>query len=184
LPTDEELIWEIQSGSQAAMEVLVKRYYKTVFGFLYRKIGDYHTAYDLTQEVFIRVMKSLASYQEDGKFEHWLMTVSIHCCHDYFRSREYAEKAHVVEYDDRYEEPNVSNLLEKSLRHQEVKAAILSLPEEQRDAVILYYYNGYKIREISKLTNAKEATVKSRMRQALIKLKIALLRGEQYAKQD
>ena len=46
--TDEELIEEIIQGSQAAMEVLVNKHYKSVFAYLYRKTGDYHTAFDLT----------------------------------------------------------------------------------------------------------------------------------------
>lgn len=181
MPTDEELVAEILRGSQAAMEVLVKRHYKTVYAFIYRKTGDYHTAYDLTQEVFIKVMKALSSYRAKGMFEHWLMVISQNCCHDYHRSREYAEKVNVIGYDDIYEAPNVSNILEKSLKHQEVKAALMSLSEEQRDAVILYYYNGYKIKEISKLTKAKEATVKSRIYQGLKKLRATLSRGERFA---
>lgn len=183
MSTDEELIAEILNGSQAAMEVLVNRHYRGVFGFIYRKTGDYHIAYDLTQEVFIKVLKSLPGYREKGKFVHWLMAISVNCCHDYHRSREYAEKKNTMEYEDLYRHPNVSNLLDKSLQHLEVKAAILSLNEEQRDAIILYYYNGYKIREISKITNSKEATVKSRIHQAVNKLKASLLGGDRRAKQ-
>lgn len=181
MPTDKELVEEILKGSQAAMEVLVKRHYKTVFSFVYRKIGDYHNATDLTQEVFIKVLKALTVYQDVNKFEHWILKIAINCCRDYFRSKEFSQQNNIVEYDDAYIETNVCNMLEKSLYQYEVKAAIMLLPEEQKETVILYFYNGYKIKEISKLTNTKEATVKSRLHQAQNKLRKTLVGGEYYA---
>lgn len=184
MPTDGELIAEISKGSQAAMEVLVKRYYKTTFAFIYRRLGDYHTAFDLTQEVFVRVLKSLQSYHESSRFEHWLMKIAVNCCRDYYRSREFSDKTYSAEFEDTYAESNVTNLFEESLSHQEIKDAILSLPEEQKEAVILYFYSGYKIREISKLTSAKEATVKSRLHQATMKLRKILSGGEYGEKQQ
>lgn len=183
MPTDEELIAEIRNGSQAAMEVLVKRHYKTTFAFIYRKLGDYHTAYDLTQEVFIRVFKSLQSYRESSRFEHWLMKIAINCCRDYYYSREFVEKNCSAEFEDTYVESNVTDLFQESLSRQEIKDAILSLPEEQKETLLLYFYNGYKIREISKLTNVKEATVKSRLHQASMKLRKILSGGEYGEKQ-
>jgi RNA polymerase sigma factor (sigma-70 family) len=177
VPTDEELITEFQSGSQSAMEVLVRRYYKTIFAFLFRKFGDYHLAYDLTQEVFIRVLKTLSGYREYGRFEHWLIKITVNVSRDYFRSREFKEKTGTVEYADSDMDSHVTNLFESSLEYREIRESVLSLPEDQRDAVILYYYNGYKIREISKITNAREATVKSRIHQAIGKLRKSLLGG-------
>lgn len=178
MPTDEELIAEFLHGSQAAMEVLVKRYYKTVFAFLFRKLGDYHLAYDLTQEVFIRVLKALSGYRADGRFEHWLIKIAVNLSRDYFRSRQFTEKTGTVTYADAGAEHRVSNLFENSLQYQEIREALSALPEEQRDAVILYYYSGYKIKEISKITKTKEATVKSRIRHALIRLQKSLSGGE------
>jgi RNA polymerase sigma factor (sigma-70 family) len=178
---DEELIEEISKGSHAAMEVLVKRYYKTVFAYIYRKLGDYHAALDLTQEVFIKMLKSLPSYRARNKFEHWIIKIAVNSCRDYFRSRQYSEQCNIISLDESCVEPNVCNLLEKSLTRQEIKAAVLSLPEEQKETILLYFYNGYKIKEIAKLTQAKEATVKSRLHQALSKLK-KTIGGEWYAR--
>lgn len=183
MPTDEELIAEILQGSQAAMEVLVKRNYKAVFACIYRMLGDYHSALDLTQEVFIKVLKSLPSYRESSRFEHWVIRIAVNCCRDYFRSRQYSEQRNVIELDENRAGANVCSLVEKSLTRQEIKSAVLSLPEEQRETVILYFYSGYKIREISDLTHTKEATVKSRLHQAINKLKKILTGGERYAEE-
>lgn len=176
VPTDEELITEFLQGSQAAMEVLVKRHYKAVFAFLYRKTGDYHFSYDLAQEVFIRVLKALPSYHANGRFKQWLMKITINISKDYFRSRAFIEKSSTVEYMD--VDSHISPFFENSVAYCDIRNAVLALPEDQSDAILLFYYNGYTIREISKMTNAREATVKSRIHQAVSKLKKALLGGE------
>lgn len=182
MPTDEELIAEFLNGSQAAMEVLVKRHYKMIYAFFYRKTGDYHLSYDLTQEVFIRVLKTLSNYRSIGRFEHWLMKIAVNLNRDYFRSRASSEKNDTVEYLEEEVDSHVSPLFESSLEYREIRDAVLDLPEDQREAILLFYYNGYKIREISKITNTREATVKSRIHQAVGKLKRSLFGGECDAK--
>ncbi len=181
MPTDSELIKEILDGSQSAMEVLIRRHYKVVFGFIYRHLGDYHTSFDLTQEVFIKVMKSLKYYRESNRFEHWLIKIAVNCCRNYYSSRECADKGRLVPFDEKMKDSNITNLFDQSLKQQEIKRALLSLSKDQRDAIILYYYSGYKIREISKITGSNEATIKSRLHQALKKLKKLFAGGEYFA---
>ncbi len=89
--SDEELIEEILRGSQAAMEVLVKRHYKSVFAYVYRKTGDYHTAFDLTQEVFIKMLKALHHYNGVGKFTNWLFKIAHNSCLDHLRASQAKE---------------------------------------------------------------------------------------------
>lgn len=179
IPADEELIEEIKSGSQAAMEVLVKRHYKQIFAYIYRTVSDYHTAYDLTQEVFIKMMQSIDRYQGKGKFPNWLITIAVNHCRDYFRSRHFQQKEQEQELQkyitDRRE--NVWDLLSKKWDSEQVKRAIESLPSFQREAIVLRYFHDYKIKEISEITDAKESTVKSRIRQGTIKLKRMLEGG-------
>lgn len=181
LPTDSELIKEILDGSQSAMEVLIRRHYKTVFAFIYRHLGDYHTSYDLTQEVFIKVMKSLKYYRESNQFEHWIVKITVNCCRNYYSSREYADKNLLLSYNEITEESNITNIFDQSLNQQEIKKALSLLSKDQRDVVILFYYFGYKIREISKITGSNDATVKSRLHQALKKLKKIFVGGDYFA---
>ena len=77
LPTDDELVEEILNGSKAAMDVLVRRHYKNIFSYVYRKTGNYHLAYDLTQEIFIKMMKSIKNYKQQGKFSSWLLKIAV-----------------------------------------------------------------------------------------------------------
>lgn len=180
MPTDDELILDILKGNQASMEVLVNRYYKSIFAYIYRKTGDYHKAYDLTQEVFIKMIKGLKKYKRKGSFKSWLFTIANNHCTDYFKSSNYKYESNVFELDENItdENSNVSDIFSKNLERKQIKEAILSLPEYQRDTIILKYYHNFKIKDIAKITNTKEATVKSRLKQGLDKLKKWLIGGE------
>lgn len=81
--TDEELVADILSGSRSAMDVLVRRYYKTVYAYVYRKTSDKQLSYDLTQEVFMKMLKSLSSFKNTGSFKNWLITVTVNHIRDY-----------------------------------------------------------------------------------------------------
>ncbi len=180
--SDEELIAEILRGSQAAMEVLVKRHYKSVFAYVYRKTGDYHTAFDLTQEVFIKMLKALHHYNGIGKFTNWLFKIAHNTCLDQLRASQTKGMQQQVELDDRFpdEHASVWPLLEKKLARKRIQKAIASLPEEQREAVILKYYHDLRIKDIAQITQSKEATVKSRLKRGLARLR-TLLEGDENA---
>lgn len=71
--SDNQLIKEILNGNEAAMELLVKRYYAMIQSFIYRLTGDYNLSYDLTQEIFIKMMKGLNRYDyRKGDFKPWI----------------------------------------------------------------------------------------------------------------
>ncbi|MBM7541644.1 RNA polymerase sigma factor [Amphibacillus cookii] len=178
MQSDQSLIEEIKSGSQAAMEVLVKKHYRMIFAYTYRKVGDYHLAYDLTQEIFIKMIKSIKNYSGQGKFQHWLLKIAVNHCRDYYRSRAYKYKDKITKIDHQVvdERKNVEDLLSKKQRSVKVKAAIDQLPPYQREVIILKFYQGLKIKQIAQLTEVKEATVKSRLKQGKDKLK-SLLKG-------
>ncbi|WP_130808144.1 RNA polymerase sigma factor [Senegalia massiliensis] len=184
MPTDEELIEEINKGSQAAMEVLVKKYYKSIFSYIYRKIGDYHISYDLTQEVFIKMMKSINKYEGRGKFNNWILKIAVNHCNDYYKSKTFKNRTRETQLEDRMSENNdkVWDLLKKKIERNLVKKEILRLPDYQKDVLILRYYHDMKLKEIADITESKESTVKSRLRQGTCKLKKNLLGGEDIEK--
>lgn len=119
MPSDEELIEEIHRGSQAAMEVLVRRYYKIIFAFLYRKTTDYHMSLDLTQETLIKMMKSLVMYKAQGRFSHWLITIAANVCRDYYRSKQYKDQQMKPLQSSLLDEfsNNIEDLLSQKIEH-------------------------------------------------------------------
>ena len=180
--TDEKLIKEIIKGNESAMEILVKRYYDLVHSFIYRNTNDYNIAYDITQDVFIKMMKNIDKYQiENGKFKSWVLKIAVNTTKDYFRSNIYKQRTQSYdianqEIEDR---TNVVDILSKKEESVKIKEAIENLPKLQREAVILKYYNDLKIKEISYITGENENTIKSRLFNGVKNLK-KLLGGDNY----
>jgi RNA polymerase sigma factor (sigma-70 family) len=173
MPSDDELIKEIHQGSQAAMEVLVRRYYKMIFAYLYRKTADYHISLDLTQETMIKMMKSLTIYKGQGKFTHWLITIAVNVCRDYYRSRQYKEYLTSPLQNSIQFEPNsnVEDLLSQQEERLQIQCALQELSDSQREAIVLRYYHEMKVCEIAQVTGSHESAVKSRLFQGIAKLK-------------
>jgi RNA polymerase sigma-70 factor (ECF subfamily) len=136
LPTDEQLIMEINGGSQAALEVLTKRYYKHVYAYLYRKIGSTHTVYDLTQDVFVKMMRGLPTYTRKVSFHSWLYTIAVNCCRDYYRSAAYRQSLTAMEYEEYHQQSNgesVSYIFERRETRKQLRQAIQALPDVQSE---------------------------------------------------
>lgn len=177
---DEELVREIKTGSEAAMEVLTRRYYKTIFAFVYRKTGDRELAADMTQDVFIKMMKKIMAYSDKGSFRSWLFTITVNHCRDYWRSRAYRMSGRQTRMSEDLigrRDDDVPFIFEQKETRKAVVAAIGQLPEEQKDVVLLRFYHEMKIREIAEVVGVGESTVKSRLRQGLRKLRIFFKRG-------
>ncbi|SHJ77358.1 RNA polymerase sigma-70 factor, ECF subfamily [Clostridium cavendishii DSM 21758] len=170
--TDEQLVNEIIDGNKSAMEVLVNRNYKLVFSIIYRNTQDYHVSLDLTQETFMKMLVSINSYKSNkGNFKNWIITIALNACKDYFKSAYVRRNVLTDEIIQEHEETNIINLIEKNEDRRVVKESIMNLPELQREALILKYYNDMSIKDISEITGTNESTVKSRLRLGVDKLK-------------
>ncbi|MGD6844664.1 RNA polymerase sigma factor [Bacillus infantis] len=179
--TDEELIEEIQSGSKAALESLIRKYYYEVYNFIYRRTHQQPLAYDLTQEVFSKVFLSISSYKGEGKFRSWVLTIALNQIRDYMRSKQVTNKSMENEWiEESFEDQkgNVAYLYEKKEESREIIKALGELSDFQSEAIILKYFHGYKYYEIAEMTKTKETTVKSRVFQGLRKLSQILRRHE------
>lgn len=184
--SDEKLIKELIKGNESAMEILVKRYYDLVYSFIYRNTSDYNTAYDITQDVFIKMMKNIDKYQiENGKFKSWLLKIAVNTTKDYFRSKIYKQriKSYDIDSHEIEDKANVVDILSKKEETIKIKEAIKNLPKLQREAIILKYYNDLKIKEISNITGENENTIKSRLFNGVKNLK-KLLGGDNYEEQN
>lgn len=182
--TDEKLIQELLQGNESAMEILVKRYYDLVHSFIYRNTSDYNIAYDITQDVFIKMMKNIDKYQiENGKFKSWLLKIAVNTTKDYFRTNIYKQRtqSHDISNQEIEDTTNVVDILSKKEEAIKIKEAIENLPKLQKEAVILKYYNDLKIKEISYITGENENTIKSRLFNGVKNLK-RLLGGDNYEK--
>lgn len=164
--SDESLINEILKGNESAMEILVKRYYDLVHSFIYRNTSDYNLAYDLTQEVFIKVIKNIDKFSNDkGNFKNWILKIAINTNKDYFKSSIYKQRKEMQDIDNHEikDDKNVIDILSKKEDANKIRQAIHKLPNLQREAILLKYYEDLKVREISSVTGENENTIKSRL---------------------
>lgn len=178
--TDEILIKEILKGNESAMEILVKRHYDLVHSYIYRTTNDYNVSYDITQDVFIKMMKNIDKYNVgSGKFQNWILKIAVNTTKDYFKSKTYIQRSENCDIENHQIEDkfNVIDIVSKKEEAIKIKEAVEKLPNRQREAILLKYYNDLKITEISNITGDNENTIKSRLFNGIKNLK-KLLGGE------
>src|SRR5881394_3929017 len=96
---DYELVESAVAGREASFEELVRRYQRPIAAYVYRMVGDYDAALDLTQEVFIKVYNSLARYRSEFKFSTWIYKIAHNAAIDHLRRHSVREQ-HLMPGDE------------------------------------------------------------------------------------
>ncbi|SNS40924.1 RNA polymerase, sigma subunit, ECF family [Belliella buryatensis] len=177
-PKDSELIAQYRAGSEAAFEMLVEKYQSRVFTTIYLIVKDQGVAEDLLQDVFVKVVQTLNSdrYNEEGKFQPWLMRIAHNLAIDHFRkSKRYPtivmEDGESIFNTLRFAENNVEDLKVKEDTIEMVRKLIDELPETQKQVLIMRHYMDLSFQEIAEQTGVSINTALGRMRYALINLR-------------
>lgn len=170
------LIKEIQMGNEQAMEELIHRYYDEIYRYVYRLLGSIEEAKDITQEVFIAMLKAIPTYKEQGKFKAWLYRIAHNRCMNTFRYTKHLSNA---ELDTKILHTTIDD--SEQLADRAFVAELLStLPVKQRSAIILKYYHDLTTIEIAKISGTSVPTIKSRLFQGLRKLKKRMKEDNNY----
>jgi RNA polymerase sigma-70 factor (ECF subfamily) len=179
------LMLEFQKGNKAAFEALMRKYYRSIYNFIYRFLGNKVSAEDLTQEVFIRVYRHGNTYRPDAKFQTWIYTIARNLSLNELRrgKRKMFSLDAMMTIKDRdvpvqLEDPSSENpyqLVEQKERAHLVQQAIRDLPDSQRMAVILRRYQGLPYEEIAKTMDCSVQAVKSLLNRAKENLKLRLV---------
>ena len=164
---DAELMQRTATGDERAFEELIERHESRVIGTIAKLLGDTNAAEDLAQQVFIRVWQSAPRYVASAKFTTWLLTITRNLVFNETRRRSRArlvpmehEDGSPREFPDlRLLQPG-ANLQEKELQAA-ISAAIASLPEQQRLALILRRYEDLSYEEIAAVLGTTVPSVKS-----------------------
>src|ERR1044071_3279516 len=110
--SDRELVATAVSGVEGSFEELVRRYQRPISAYVYRMVGNYESALDLTQEIFIKVYSSLARYRSEFKFSTWIYKIAHNCAVDHLRrSAGRAQSLNSGAEGDTYELPIESSRL-------------------------------------------------------------------------
>jgi RNA polymerase sigma-70 factor, ECF subfamily len=174
---DEDLLGAAARGDQAAFEVLYDRLAPLVHGIARRVVRDPDQSEEVTQEVLVEVWRTAARFDPDrGAARSWVATMAHRRAVDRVRSEQAArartEKVGIREQVRDHDE--VSEQVERRLEYQQVREALSALTDLQREAVELAYFQGYTYRQVADLLDTPLGTVKTRMRDGLIRLRDAL----------
>jgi len=169
---DEELIPLAAAGDRAAWIALVERYIGGITGHAWYMLGDQSEAEDVAQETFVRFLGKISSWELGGAavLRTWLYRVTINLCIDRHRKRLPEPVAELPEVPD-----EASARAEEGLdRRRFVREALSALPERQRTAIALIYYQGFTNREAAELMDVSIEAVESLLARARRALKTAL----------
>jgi RNA polymerase sigma-70 factor (ECF subfamily) len=177
-PTDAELITSYRSGSEAAFEKLVEKYKSRVYTTIYLIVKDQAIAEDLLQDVFVKVVHTLTAdgYNEEGKFQPWLMRIAHNLAIDHFRrSKRYPtiimEDGTNVFNTLKFAEESIEDVRVKEDTVELVRKLIDELPESQKQVLIMRHYMDLSFQEIAEQTGVSINTALGRMRYALINMR-------------
>jgi RNA polymerase sigma-70 factor (ECF subfamily) len=168
MPPDEaELMQRTAAGDERAFEELIERHQSRVIGTIAKMLGDASTAEDLAQQVFIRVWQSAPRYMATAKFTTWLLTITRNLVFNETRRRGRARLLPMEHEDGSPREIHDTASLEPGRELQEkelqdaIEAAIATLPEQQRLALILRRYEDTPYEEIAAVLETTVPSVKS-----------------------
>lgn len=189
---DLDLMRRAQEGDLQAFETLVSRYESKIYHMALRYTGDPQEALDITQETFLRMFRSLSTYQEDYSVGAWLYRLTDQVCKDAIR--QISSRAVLSEPDLDAEEPyeieipdlryNPESVYDRAALRDTIVDAVSALPEHLRKVIILREIAGMTYEEISTCLDLELGTVKSRIARGRDKLRSFLSRPVEKAESE
>ena len=177
---DRELIRRVQSGQKEYLNEIAEKYYDDIYYFCCYQSGDRENAYDLAQETFMRFIRYVGQYKYRN-LKGYLLTIAMNVCRNYYSEKNLA--GNTAELGEETFMPDGKGTRADGIDQKEyslvLKEALRKIPEEQREAVLLHHFYGYKNREIARMTGVSCAAVKSRINLGLSRL-AKLLREEEF----
>ncbi len=183
--SDEQLMRDYARGDVQAFEALFRRHGQKIYNLFLRFSGDPQLAEDLLQECFLRVIEARDRYRSENAFDRWLITIAINLLRDHHRrSRRRNEKT----MSEEPVAPDAGNPagtnpqldLERRYLQDAVQKALLSLPAEQREVILLSKYYGFSFAEIADMLNITPAAAKQKAYRGMLSLrkKLAYLKEQ------
>jgi RNA polymerase sigma-70 factor, ECF subfamily len=175
---DALLVKNYIAGDENALAILVNRHQSKIYGFIYSKLNDRDIADDVFQDTFIKVIKTLKSnsYNEEGKFLPWVMRIAHNLIVDHYRrnkkmpmlreTEEFSIFSILPDNSKNAESKIITELIEKDLNK-----IIKQLPDDQREVLIMRFYQDLSFNEIAEQTNVSINTALGRMRYAILNLR-------------
>ena len=186
MPGERELVQQAKAGDREAFAGLVSAYEGKIYNLALRYLGSREDAMDASQEVFLRVFRFLPGFQEESGFSTWIYRIGVNVCKDMLhrRLKRAEQPLEVPDEEDEGRPVDVPDLrydperiMEGAELRQALSDAILALPEQQREIIILRDIRGLSYEEIALALALEAGTVKSRLFRARESLRKKLLQN-------
>lgn len=168
--TDSELLTLCAEKNEDAFTILAEKYEKFVYFAVWSELKNDEDAFDVSQEVFIRLYHAAGSFRCESTLKTWLYRMCKNCAYDFMRKYYKHKTMSLTQNSDDEEKiediPSETTTEEEILRAEQIKmvhSAINELPEEQREVIVLRELEGMSYTEISDILGISEGTVKSRI---------------------
>lgn len=178
---DELLIRRAQNGNESAFIELEKGIHRLIWSACWQYMGNMQDAEDAFQESILRIWTGLNHYKPTGPFEAWAYKVSVKVCLNILEARKAKKRGSEwtqVDLPEGMEPASPDENVEKEVIHREeqerLRQAILQLPDEQRDAVILTQLERKSYEEVAQMFQVAQGTIKSRVNRGIRQLKILM----------
>jgi RNA polymerase sigma factor (sigma-70 family) len=169
--TDETIMEAVKNGDLQQVSVLFDRYHKRIFNFLARMTVDRDLAEDLTQNVFLRIIKYRGSYKEGMRFQSWIYQVARNIFSDHYQAvkNKTSGFVEVEKIEDRVMDSQES--LEQDEREALLHKSLGLLNDEQREVLVLTRFQHMKYEEVAVIMDTTVANIKVKVHRAILKLR-------------
>lgn len=182
--SDEELMQFIKRGKEAAFDELYTRYADKMYGYFYKMLWqNSEKANDFTQEIFLKIIEKPHLFDTSKRFSTWVFTVANNLCKNEYRKNANKQKAYdgFSYLQEELTEYSIQKM-DNELFINEINKAIETLEQKQKTCFLLRYKEELTVKEISKIVNCPEGTVKSRLHHATKKIQNAIKKSLKGAK--
>ena len=177
--SDTTLIAEFISGNSNSFSILLDRYQKRVYGFIYSKVHDPDLADDIFQDTFIKVVKTLrlGKYKDEGRFLSWVIRIAHNLIMDHYRKYKRLPKheSKIENFDVMHRLAEQNSSIEESMIetqiHADLSLLIKELPDSQKEVLRMRLFQDMSFKEIGDQTGVSINTALGRMRYAVINLR-------------
>jgi RNA polymerase sigma-70 factor (ECF subfamily) len=167
---DRELVATAAQGLEGGFEELVRRYQRPISAYVYRMVGDYDCALDLTQEIFIKIYVSLSRYRPEFKFSTWIYKIAHNAAIDHLRRNAGRERSLSNGTESEPQQLTIESKglspeqqSERAERRLEIESVVRLLPTAYRELIVLRHSQDLTYEEIVEVTGLPLGTVKNRL---------------------
>ncbi len=168
--TDEKIMEAVKSGDLQQATLLFERYNKRIYNFLARMTSDRLLAEDLTQNVFLRIIKYRTSYRDGARFQSWIYQIARNVFSDHYQTvkNRFSNFVDVEKISDYMPDTEDKDQLE---RENLLQRSMSRLTEEQRELLVLTRFEHLKYEEVAEMMNTTVANIKVRVHRAIGRLR-------------